>query len=41
MDYLVGFIFGFFINKFVTWLDRFATPNVPEHYTEDDWDWIV
>ena len=41
MDYVIGFILGYFIRNFLVWLDRFAVPNVPDEYKEDDWDWIV
>tara|TARA_B100001778_G_scaffold178552_1_gene146881 strand:- start:1993 stop:2118 length:126 start_codon:yes stop_codon:yes gene_type:complete len=41
MDYIVGFLFGYFMSKFLAWLDRFASPKIPDNYTEDDWDWIV
>ncbi len=40
MDFLAGFILGYFINKFLIWLNNFAKPKVPDYYTEDDWDWI-
>ena len=39
--FVIGFILGYFIKNFLTWLDRFAVPNVPDEYKEDDWDWIV
>ena len=41
MDYLVGFIFGYFIKNFYLWLDKIAEPKIPKHYKEDDWDWIT
>jgi hypothetical protein len=41
MDYLVGFIFGYFVKKFLVWLDVISTPKVPDNYKEEDWDWIV
>ena len=41
MDYLVGFIFGYFVKKFLVWLDVISTQKVPDNYKEEDWDWIV
>ena len=41
MDYLVGFIVGYFVKKFFVWLDQISTPKVPDNYKEEDWDWIV
>ena len=41
MDYLDGFIFGFFLRTFLVWLDVISTPKVPDNYKEEDWDWIV
>tara|TARA_R100000773_G_C4217320_1_gene115860 strand:+ start:1707 stop:1835 length:129 start_codon:yes stop_codon:yes gene_type:complete len=40
MDYIIGFILGYFCQKFFVWLDQFAIPKVPDNYKEDDWDWI-
>ena len=40
MDFLAGFVLGYFINKFLIWLNKFAEPKIPSHYKEDDWDWI-
>jgi len=41
MDYVIGFILGYFIKNFLVWLDDFATPKVPDNYQEEDWDWIT
>ena len=41
MDYLVGFIVGYFVKKSLGWLDVISTPKVPDHFKEEDWDWIV
>ena len=41
MDYLVGFIFGFFLRTFLVWLDSIAQPKIPDNYKEEDWDWII
>ena len=40
MDYVIGFILGYFIRNFLVWLDNFAVPKVPDNYKEEDWDWI-
>ena len=40
MDFIIGFIFGYFFKKFTKWLDNLAQPVIPEHYKEEDWDWI-
>jgi hypothetical protein len=40
MDFVVGFIIGYFLNKFSIWLSNIAQPKIPEHYSEEDWDWI-
>ena len=40
MDYLIGFIFGYFLKNFYVWLDDLVSPNVPDNYSEEDWDWI-
>tara|TARA_Y100000401_G_C8161461_1_gene144458 strand:- start:15 stop:140 length:126 start_codon:yes stop_codon:yes gene_type:complete len=41
MDYLVGFIVGYFVKKFLVWLDQISTLKVPDNFKEEDWDWIV
>jgi len=41
MDYLVGFIVGYFFKKFLVFLYQISTPKVPDNYKEEDWDWIV
>tara|TARA_R100001126_G_C4819626_1_gene146036 strand:- start:82 stop:207 length:126 start_codon:yes stop_codon:yes gene_type:complete len=40
MDYLIGLVFGYYLKQFFTWIKDFAEPTIPEHYKEDDWDWI-
>lgn len=40
MEFLAGFVLGYFIKKFIAWLDDFAQPKIPKHYREEDWDWI-
>lgn len=40
MDYVIGFLIGYFFKNFVQWLDNFATPKIPDNYIEEDWDWI-
>ena len=40
MEFVVGFVLGYYIKKFVAWLDDFAQPKIPKHYREEDWDWI-
>tara|TARA_R100000734_G_C3200464_1_gene19522 strand:- start:2 stop:127 length:126 start_codon:yes stop_codon:yes gene_type:complete len=40
MDYIIGLLFGYYLRSFFDWLKDFAEPKIPEHYTEDDWDWI-
>tara|TARA_R100001086_G_C11621178_1_gene198890 strand:+ start:229 stop:354 length:126 start_codon:yes stop_codon:yes gene_type:complete len=41
MDYIIGFILGYFCQKLYVWLDKIATPKVPDHYDEEDWDFIL
>ena len=41
MDYIIAFLLGYFCQKFFVWLDKFAVPNVPDHYDEEDWDFII
>jgi hypothetical protein len=41
MDYIIGFLIGYFFKNFVQWLDNFAVPKVPDNYQEEDWDWIT
>jgi hypothetical protein len=40
MDYLIGFLLGYFCKNFFVWLDKFAVPKIPDKYKEEDWDWI-
>ena len=40
MDYVIGFILGYFCQKFFVWLDTVAQPHIPDNYKEEDWDWI-
>ena len=41
MDYLIGFILGYFCQKFFIWLDKFAIPKVPDDYKEEDFAWHI
>ena len=41
MEFVAGFVVGYFLKNFLTWLDNFATPKVPDNYQEEDWDWIT
>tara|TARA_Y100001970_G_C14256865_1_gene876200 strand:- start:355 stop:486 length:132 start_codon:yes stop_codon:yes gene_type:complete len=42
MDYLIGFLFGYFLPKFFRYLDKLGKDliEIPDHYSEEDWDWI-
>ena len=31
----------FLSKNFLVWLDGIAQPKVPDHYKEEDWDWIL
>ena len=37
MDYLVGFIFGYFIKDIYVWLDKLANK---KNNNPEEWDWI-
>ena len=41
MDYVIGFLIGYFFKNFVQWLDNFAVHDVHDNYKEEDWDWIT
>jgi hypothetical protein len=32
MEFVAGFVVGYFLKNFLTWLDDFATPKVPDNY---------
>ena len=40
MDYFVGFLFGYYLKKFFTWLDKFADRTIEKNMTDREWDWI-
>ena len=40
MEFVAGFVVGYFLKKFFEWLDTVAQPHIPDDYKEEDWDWI-
>ena len=41
MDYIIGFLLGYFIRKFINYLNSLVDIKVPDNYKEEDWDWIA
>mgnify|MGYP003114280929 CR=1 FL=1 len=40
MDYLIGFLIGYFCQKFFNWLRMLADIKIPDRYVAEDWDWL-
>ena len=39
MDYLVGFLLGYYTPRFFNWLKELAEVTLPDNYLKEDWDW--
>ena len=37
MDYIVGFLFGYYTPRFFSWLKELK---LPDNFTQEDWDWL-
>ena len=40
MDYIVGFLLGYFCKWFFNYLKIMSEIKIPDNYKEEDWDWI-
>ena len=41
MDYIIGYLLGYFIRTFINYLNSLVDIKVPDNYKEEDWDWIA
>jgi hypothetical protein len=41
MDYIIGFLIGYFIKTFTNYLNNLVDIKIPDNYKEEDWDWIT
>ena len=39
MDYIIGFLLGYYARIFINWLKELAEVKLPDHYVREDWDW--
>ena len=39
MDYIVGFLLGYYTTSFFNWLKKLAEVKLPDNYLKEDWDW--
>ena len=39
MDYLVGFLLGYYTPRFFKWLKELDEVKLPDNYLKEDWDW--
>ena len=37
MDYIIGFLLGYYCRIFFKWLKDFAEVKMPDNYIEEDW----
>ena len=40
MDYIVGFLLGYYTPRFFSWLKKLAEVKLPDNFTQEDWDWL-
>jgi len=40
MDYIIGFIFGYFIKETISYIKNLSEIKLPNNYVKEDWDWI-
>ena len=40
MDYLIGFLLGYYARIFFNWLKELAEVKLPDNYLKEDWDWL-
>jgi len=40
MDYFIGFVLGYFCQKFFVWLKELGEIQIPDNFVEEDWDWL-
>ena len=39
MDYLIGFLLGYYARIFFYWLKELGKVKLPDDYVKEDWDW--
>jgi len=40
MDYIIGFIFGYFMKEIISYIKNLSEIKLPNNYVKEDWDWI-
>ena len=40
MDYIIGFISGYFIKEIISYIKKLSEVKLPNNYIKEDWDWI-
>ena len=40
MDYIIGFLIGYYAPRFFSWLKELAEVKLPDNFTQEDWDWL-